>query len=148
MRLSIGALAIIACAVMAIGADKERWVTAKNGEVGVYASEIRQTYEKPIFSVSSTARMKVLSEGRDMLKVTANGQEGWIEKGKVATASSKAGKTFTFEDADVVGYLDNPTPVYIIDAENQEKDPIKLERSFADALKDNTDQETVDRQSK
>lgn len=147
MRLTMGTLLLVGFSIVAIAADKERVVSSKGGEVGVYAAEIRQTYEKPMFSASTSARMQVLSEGRDMLKVRVNGQDGWVEKNKVTNAG-KANKTFTFEDADVVGYLDNPTPVYIIDAEDQEKDPIKLERSFAEALKDNTDQETVDRQSR
>jgi hypothetical protein len=53
-----------------------------------------------------------------------------------------------FDDAEVIGYLDNPTPVYIIDADNPNADPIKLDRSFADALRENVDRETIERQTK
>jgi hypothetical protein len=53
-----------------------------------------------------------------------------------------------FDNADVIGYLDNPTPVYIIDAEDPNSDPINLTRSFKDALRVNVDQETIERQTK
>ena len=77
---------------------------------------------------------------------TASGETGWIEKRLVVTTSKS--KTFVFDDAEVIGYLDNPTPVYIIDADNPNADPIKLDRSFADALRENVDKETVERQVK
>ena len=57
-------------------------------------------------------------------------------------------KKFMFDDAEVIGYLDNPTPVYIIDADNKDATPIKLDRSFADALRQDVDRETVERQVK
>ena len=57
-------------------------------------------------------------------------------------------KTFVFDNAEVIGYLDNPTPVYIIDIDDPNADPINLDRSFKDALRENVDKETVERQVK
>jgi len=53
-----------------------------------------------------------------------------------------------FDNAEVIGYLDNPTPVYIIDSDDPNADPINLDRSFKDALRENVDKETVERQAK
>jgi hypothetical protein len=50
-----------------------------------------------------------------------------------------------FEGADVIGYLDNPTPVFIMDIDDPNADPITLDRSFKDALKVNVDRETMER---
>lgn len=58
------------------------------------------------------------------------------------------GKRYQFEDAEVLGYLDNPTPVYIIDSDNINGDPIKLDRSFAEEIKENVDRETLERLKK
>jgi hypothetical protein len=57
-------------------------------------------------------------------------------------------KTFVFDNAEVVGYLDNPTPVYILDSDDPNAERIYLDRSFKDALRDNVDKETVERQVK
>ena len=102
--------------------------------------------ETATFTVGVGDRLKVLRSSRNHYKVrTDDGNEGWIEKRLVAAAS---GKSFLFDDAEVIGYLDNPTPVYIIDADSKDATPIKLDRSFAEALKENIDRETVERQGK
>jgi hypothetical protein len=88
-----------------------------------------------------------LENGKQSFKVQkGDGTVGWIEKRLVQTTGKS--KTFVFDDAEVIGYLDNPTPVYIIDADNPNADPIKLDRSFADALRENVDRETIERQTK
>ncbi len=55
-------------------------------------------------------------------------------------------KTFSFENTDVLGYLDNPTPVYIIDVDDPNAEKITLDRSFKDALRDNVDKFTLERE--
>jgi hypothetical protein len=86
-----------------------------------------------------------MSETRYNYKVrTPDGTVGWVEK-QLVVATGKS-KTFIFEGADVFGYLDNPTPVYIIDADDPNANPISLDRSFSDALRENVDRETVERQ--
>jgi hypothetical protein len=52
-----------------------------------------------------------------------------------------------FDNAEVVGYLDNPTPVYILDSDDPNAERIYLDRSFKEALLDNVDQETTGRQA-
>ncbi|MDR2694632.1 MAG: DUF2135 domain-containing protein [Chitinispirillales bacterium] len=50
-----------------------------------------------------------------------------------ASNTSKAGdssKSIAFERAEVMGYLDNPTPTYIVDIDDPNADPITLDRSF------------------
>jgi hypothetical protein len=91
--------------------------------------------------------LEVVQTGRDSYKVRVQGQTGWIEK-RMAVASAKGSKSYTFDDAEVIGYLDNPTPVYIIDADDKESEHIKLDRSFAEALRENVDEETIERQAK
>jgi hypothetical protein len=98
-------------------------------------------------TVGLNDRLTVVGKSKQNLKVKlASGEIGWVDQ-KSVIASGKA-KTFVFDDAEVIGYLDNPTPVYIIDADNPNADPIKLDRSFADALRENVDRETVERQVK
>jgi hypothetical protein len=57
-------------------------------------------------------------------------------------------KLLKFDSTDVYGYLDNPAPIYIPGGDDPAAEPIRLDRSFKDALCANLDKETIDRQSK
>jgi len=116
--------------------------------VKIYKSDTRQLYEEAMLTVGTSDRLQVLDSKRDMHKIkTSDGTIGWVEKKDVSVLSGKS-KTFVFDNAEVVGYLDNPTPVYIIDTDDPNADPISLDRSFKDALRENIDKETVERQTK
>jgi|WetSurMetagenome_2_1015567.scaffolds.fasta_scaffold188210_2 hypothetical protein len=149
MRLKI-TLGLLFAAVMTVGVfakDDQKFVTPTKDEVGVYKNDVREVYEKPIATVGMNDKLNVLSRSKQNYKVkTPSGEIGWVEQ-RLVVISGKS-KTFVFDDAEVIGYLDNPTPVYIIDADNPNADPIKLDRSFADALRENVDRETVERQVK
>lgn len=125
----------------------EKIVVPKEDGVGIFKNDVREVYEEPIMKVGTTDRLEVLKKkGRSYQVRTPDGQTGWIEERMVA-ATGKS-KTFVFDNADVIGYLDNPTPVYIIDTDDPNADPINLDRSFKDALRENVDKETVERQIK
>lgn len=125
----------------------EKVVVPNSDGVGVYKNQIRQLYEQPVFTVGTSDRLQVLDTKGDFYKIKAsNGEIGWVEK-KVCVSTGKS-KTFVFDNAEVVGYLDNPTPVYIMDTDDPNADPINLDRSFKDALRENVDKETVERQVK
>ncbi|MGB7568848.1 MAG: SH3 domain-containing protein [Chitinivibrionales bacterium] len=145
--LSMAFLAFATFASLAADKDTKKFVQPTKDDVGVYKNDVRELYEKPLFTVGSNDRLSIISSSKQNYKVqTASGETGWVEKRLVVTVSKS--KTFVFDDAEVIGYLDNPTPVYIIDADNPNADPIKLDRSFADALRENVDKETVERQVK
>ncbi len=148
MRIS-SLLTVTAVVFLAAGSvtAKPKWVQPQKDGVGVYKNQIRETYEEPITTASSNDRMEVVSEKRNHYKVRINNQTGWVEKRLVA-AVAQGSKSYMFDDAEVIGYLDNPTPVYIIDADDRERDPIKLDRSFAEALRENVDRETLERQTR
>ncbi len=125
-------------------ADARKYVTPKKNGAGVYENEIRKLNEQPVVTVDTEDRLTVLKESRDKYYVEAQGKKGWIDKAAVVAVGKS--KTFVFDNADVIGYLDNPTPVYIIDADDPNANPITLDRSFKDALRENVDRETVERQ--
>ncbi|HON09881.1 MAG TPA: hypothetical protein PLE24_03350 [Chitinispirillaceae bacterium] len=145
MRLSKWAM-ILAFAVSVFAAP-EKYVQPTKEGTDVYKNEIREVYEEPIFTVGTQDRLQILETKARHYKIkSANGQIGWVEKRLVVTVGKS--KTFVFDNAEVIGYLDNPTPVYIIDTDDPNADPINLDRSFKDALRENVDKETVERQVK
>jgi hypothetical protein len=143
MRLSLISLIIV---ITTASIFAQKYVTPKE-ETGLYKNETRQVYEEPIQTVGPNDRLTILETKSRHYKVkTTAGEEGWVEKRLVA-ATGKS-KTFVFDNAEVIGYLDNPTPVYIIDTDDPNADPINLDRSFKDALRENVDKETIERQVK
>ncbi|MCL2218310.1 MAG: hypothetical protein FWB94_00265 [Chitinispirillia bacterium] len=124
---------------------------AKKANTQIYANEVREAYESPIGSIGTNDVVTVLTVGRNHIKIRTNaGIEGFVEKRDLNKASAAAAKNraFAFEAAEVIGYLDNPTPVYIIDMDDPNADPISLDRSFKEALKENVDKETMERLSR
>ena len=147
MRLSKMIVVLALSATFFVLFAAEKFVTPTNDGTGIYKNQTREVYEEPIAKVGTTDRLTVLDKkGRHYKVKTPDGQVGWIES-RLVVATGKS-KTFVFDNADVIGYLDNPTPVYIIDTDDPNADPINLNRSFKDALRENVDKETVERQIK
>jgi hypothetical protein len=127
--------------------SNQRFVQPKEANVGVYKNQIREVYETPVFKVGPEDRLLIIETKGDHYKVqNPEGASGWIEKRLVISIGKS--KTFVFDNAEVVGYLDNPSPVYILDSDDPNAERIYLDRSFKDALRDNTDKETVERRAK
>jgi hypothetical protein len=127
-------------------AEAKKYVQAKQADLGIYKNQIREVYEQPLYKVSTEDRLLIMDSKGDHYKVqNADGQVGWVEK-RLVVAIGKS-KTFVFDNAEVLGYLDAPTPVYILDSDDPNAERIYLDRSFKDALRDNVDKETVERQS-
>lgn len=145
MRLYRFLLIMVMAAAAIMGADK-RYVQPKESNVGIYKNQVRQVYEQPVFKVGPDDRLLILDSKGDSYKVqNVDGQTGWVEKRLVVSIGKS--KTFVFDNAEVVGYLDNPTPVYILDSDDPNAERIYLDRSFKDALRDNVDKETTERQA-
>jgi hypothetical protein len=146
MRLTSIFFFVLMAAAALWAADTKKYVQPKEGNIGVYKNQIRDVYEQPIFKVGTDDRLLIVDSKGDHYKVqNAEGQNGWIEKRLVVSIGKS--KTFVFDKADVVGYLDNPTPVYILDSDDPNAERIYLDRSFKEALRDNVDKETVERQA-
>jgi len=125
---------------------QEKLVSAKS-TTGVYENQIRKMYENPIIMITPSERLIVIATKGDFYQVKTNADViGWVEKSKVISIGKS--KIFKFDNTEVVGYLDNPTPVYILDSDNPDAERIYLDRSFKDALRDNIDKETVERITK
>lgn len=147
MRLTQILIFVLAMSTALWAQKGKRFVQPKEANVGVYKNQTRQMYEEPVFKVGPEDRLTIIDTKGDSYKVeNALGQNGWIEKRLVVSIGKS--KTFVFDNAEVIGYLDNPTPVYILDSDDPNAERIYLDRSFKDALRDNTDKETVERQSK
>ena len=117
----------------------------RHDKTTIWLSIERSMNEKPLFTVNADERLCITEQAKDWYKIWVNGKIGWVQKSEVVILQKS--KTYSFGDAEVLGYLDNPTPVYIIDGEGKDKSPLNLERSYKEELKKNSDRETIERQA-
>jgi hypothetical protein len=123
---------------------QKTFYVSPTADVGIYANQTRQMNERALETVSKGAVLLVIDQKGNYYKVRTDSKiEGWIEKRLAVRNDAK--KAYTFDDVEIQGYLDNPTPIYITDVDDGSIAAIELDRSFADALKRNTDKEQVSR---
>jgi hypothetical protein len=150
MRLStVAKLSLVVVGFAAISGFAQKTgdsMAAKRNNTGVYASEIRQAYEQPVATVGSGDLLTVTGVTKNHVKVrTASGAEGFVEKSDVNKVAASKSRSFQFDAAQIEGYLTTPAPIYILDTDGADADPIVLSRSFRAALKENSDKETMER---
>jgi hypothetical protein len=120
------------------------YVTPIQGDIGVFAKNAATSVEKPVSLAKTGEWLLVMEVKGDRIKVRdMKGMIGWVQRAEVREVASA--EYMTFKSAEVYSYLDNPAPLYIIDATDPENNPIKLERSFSRELRENIDQPTVAR---
>ena len=139
------AVAFVVMASMATFAwgDNEKYAAAAKDSVSVFKNENHVPGETPLFIIGRQDRPLIIATGLRTYQIQKNDLTGWVDKEAVSVSSAK---TMVFDTANVLGYLDNPTTLYILDAENPNGQSIKLERSFAYEMRENVDRETVERQ--
>jgi hypothetical protein len=125
-------------------AEQIQYVQPVRDSVPVYAKEVRPLFAQPVFKAQAGDRLLVLARGLQKLQVKdSRGKTGWIDQQLVR---SVRGSQLIFQGMNVdPGYIDNPTIIFISGTDSRDDERILLERSFAEALRDNTDRESVER---
>lgn len=146
MRNSTILIAILISITSIFAQTNEKYIQPKESIVGVYANQTRVTYKEALFKVTPSDRLLVIAEKGNFYQIkSSDGQTGWIEK-RLCINLGKS-KSFKFDQTDVIGYLDNPTPIYLLDVDGPSAERIYLDRSFKDAIMTNIDQANLKRQT-
>jgi hypothetical protein len=147
MRALVTGVLLLVLVVAAGAGERGKYVIPVRDQVKAYANEVRRIYEKSVFTVGVEDRLVVLREERRALKVRdPEGRVGWVQREDVKTVARSA--LFTYGEAEIPGYLDSPTPIYILEGTDPGETGILLDRSFKDDLTENVDRETVERSTK
>jgi hypothetical protein len=141
-------LVLVLMAVTALwAAEAKKYVKPTENNVGIYKEKTHGAADQPLFTVGAQDRLVLVKVEGDYDKVAnVDGVTGWVDKRLMVSIGSK--NSFSFENAEVLGYIDNPTPIYIIDQDDPNAEKITLDRSFKDALRDNVDKLTLEREVK
>jgi len=137
-------LTAFALATWAVSATKSFQVTRiKSSGTAVYKSELA---DDKIVELSADDEVTLIKEGksRSMIK-TSGSVKGWVDNGSLKRVQVASGGTHNLKDVEVVGWLDNPSAVYILDNTNPDVSALPLDRSFAGEIVEKKDREEVER---
>jgi len=118
-----------------------------NEEVAkVYERKLPKSDEKPIYTANIGEILILLERADGLVKVrTQSGLVGWVKGTQVKPKQSKTDTAMVMDEAKVIGFLENPQAVYILDMTDPDVKPIKLDRSFKEFMIFNIDKETFQR---
>ncbi len=98
--------------------------------VPVYANFKRRLYEKPTAFLAKQEMVKIIMIRGDKFKIEmTNGETGWIDQ-RWGRKMERDGELVEMSPLDIFGTLDNPIPIYILNMDDPDFQPIRIERSF------------------
>ena len=62
-------------------------------------------------------------------------------------AKAEGDKSMSLDEVDVIGWLDNPSAVFVLDADAAEFDGVNIDRNFKEYLQHTMDRETMEMQN-
>jgi hypothetical protein len=101
-----------------------------------------------VCTVGFNEELRIVKDDGDAVLVKASCGQGWVGKSVVEYVAKAAGdKSMTLEGVDVIGWLDNPSAVFILDADADALDGVDINRDFKDYLQHTMDRETMEMQN-
>jgi hypothetical protein len=117
----------------------------KSGGAAVYKNEQSEEAEK-VMDLGSGDEISILKQGkaRSLIKTTGS-IKGWVDNGTVERVKVTSGGSHNLKDVEVVGWLDNPSAVYILDNTNPDLNALPIDRNFSNEIVEKKDREEVER---
>lgn len=115
----------------------------KSNGAAVYKSE--QDDDKSV-DLNSGDEITILKQGKARSMVKTNGNvKGWVNNGDIERVKITSGGSHNLKDVEVVGWLDNPSAVYILDNTNPDLNALPIDRNFNSEIVEKKDREEVER---
>ncbi|MBQ9226443.1 MAG: hypothetical protein IJ177_09685 [Fibrobacter sp.] len=134
--------------VMALGLMVAAAFAAPN-KVKSKLGDVELTKEKGGGSVVCTAgfndELTIVKDGDTDVLVKGSCGQGWVPKSKVEYVAALAGdKSMKLDGVDVVGWLDNPSAVFVLENDDMDFDGVNIDRDFKEYLQHTMDRETME----
>lgn len=139
-------LALVTLGMAAKGKTETSVVTRiKSGGAAVYKTEQGEESDK-LVDLGTGDEVTILKQGkaRSMIK-TSQSIKGWVDNSTVEKVKITSGGSHNLKDVEVVGWLDNPSAVYILDNTNPDLNALPIDRNFNNEIVEKKDREEVER---
>ncbi len=140
-KILFGLLALM----VAVATAAPKTVKSKRGDIDL-------TKTKGGTDVVCTAafsdELRIVKDDGDAVLVKGSCGQGWVGKSAVEYVAQAAGdKSMSLEGVDVVGWIDNPSAIFVLDADANELDGVNIDRDFKEYLQHTMDRETMEMQN-
>ncbi len=144
----IAALLVLVLATWGYAKSKTQTSTVvrvKSGGAAVYKTEAGEEGDK-LVDIGTGDEVSILKQGkgRSLIK-TAGNIRGWVDNSTLETVKISSGGAHNLKDVEVVGWLDNPSAVYILDNTNPDLNALPIDRNFNNEIIEKKDREEVER---
>lgn len=121
-------------------------VKSKRGDVDLMSGKGEG---KVVCTAGFNDELTVVKKEDTFALVKGNCGQGWIENSKVEyVVQAEGDKSMKLEGIDVVGWLDNPSAVFVLDQDAADFDGINIDRDFKDYLQHTMDREQTEMRNK
>lgn len=140
----VSALLVLILASWAVSKEVSTIVNRiKSGGASVYKSE--QDDDKSV-DIGAGDEVTILKQGKSRSLIKTQGNiKGWVENGSLERVKITSGGSHNLKDVEVVGWLDNPSAVYILDNTNPDLNALPIDRNFMNEIVEKKDREEVER---
>ena len=129
--------------VAAVAAPKS--VKSKRGDIDLTKTKGGSDV---VCTASFSDELRIVKDDGDAVLVKGACGQGWVAKSIVEyVAKAEGDKSMSLEGVDVVGWLDNPSAVFVLDADAAEFDGVNIDRNFKEYLTHTMDRETMEMQN-
>jgi len=118
-------------------------IKSKRGDIDLRESD--NSGSKIVCTASFNDEMTVLKQQSNFTLVKGSCGQGWVSNGEIERVVAGPGdKGFNIDAVDVVGWMDNPSAVFVLDQDAGSFEGINIDRDFKDYLKNTVDREQTE----
>jgi hypothetical protein len=144
----IAAFLVFTLVAFAFSKDKTETTTVtriKSGGAAVYKTEQGDEGDK-VMDLGTGDEVTLLKQGKGRSLIKTPGSiKGWVDNSTVEKVKITSGGAHNLKDVEVVGWLDNPSAVYILDNTNPDLNALPIDRNFNSEIVEKKDREEVER---
>ncbi len=134
--------ALFSALVLSIGIASAAQIKSKRGPINLTKSSDGGGV---VCTVPFGEEMNVLKQESGMVLAKATCGQGWVNIDQVEKVAKGAGdKALNLDDYDIVGWMDDPSAVFVIDQTSDDVDGVDLNRDFREMLSQTMFRENVE----
>lgn len=139
-------LLILLALMVAVSFAASKKVKSKRGDVELLGAK---GDGKVVCTAGFNDELNIVKDEDTFVLVKGNCGQGWVEKSKIEyVVQAEGDKSMKLEGVDVVGWLDNPSAVFVLEQDAADFDGINIDRDFKDYLQHTMDREQTEMRNK